>query len=93
MNHQSGNCTHEESCEDMRQRLLVLLSRDCTADASCEVEAILESCPECMDEFRSDRVLRNALRRCCCEEAPDTLRARITSEIRVTYTRTQYRIN
>lgn len=93
MNEQNGNCTHDETCGEMRRRLLVLLKKDCTPEASREVETILDSCPECMDEFRSDGVLRTALQRCCCEQAPENLRARITSKIRVTYVRAEYRSN
>ncbi|MDO5730620.1 mycothiol system anti-sigma-R factor [Corynebacterium sphenisci] len=85
-------CTHPGvSCAEIRRRVEALLDGECDPVESRELESMIEACPQCMEGLGQDATIRRLLRRCCSEQAPAELRTRITTRIRVTWTRAEFR--
>ena len=52
------------------------------------VQAHLDECAPCLEEEQVELVLKQLVRRCCQEEAPETLRVRIHEQLTVLRLRT-----
>jgi anti-sigma factor (TIGR02949 family) len=74
----------EYPCEVVRRNLNAFLDGE-VEDADADViREHLAACEPCMDDVEVRVALRRMLKRCCCStRAPDTLRARVVTQITV----------
>jgi len=80
-------------CGDYLSRIYQLLDGELDEAGRAQLQAHLEECPPCLDEYQLDRLLKALVQRsCACEHAPDALRTQILQRIttvRVTQVRIQ----
>ncbi|RNE48738.1 mycothiol system anti-sigma-R factor [Corynebacterium alimapuense] len=79
----SGDCGGD--CEEIQARLCSLFDEEITPEQARELLREIAECPGCHHRLQSEREIRALVRQCCsAQEAPATLRQRITMQIRVT---------
>lgn len=79
-------------CGDYLSRIYELLDGELDEAARAQLQAHLDECPPCLDEYQLDKLLKALVQRsCACEHAPDTLRAQILQRI-TTVRVTQFRV-
>lgn len=78
-------------CQDVHSRLYAFLDGECDQAERKYLEDHIHQCPECLEEFGSEQAIRRLLRRCCQQPAPEELRQRIATRIRISYTSIEYR--
>ncbi len=83
--------SESEECQDVHRRLHAFLDGECDPAEKQFLDEHIHECPECLDEFGSEQAIRELLRRCCQQSAPEELRRRITTRIRVSYTSVEFR--
>ncbi|MBB2890096.1 mycothiol system anti-sigma-R factor [Flexivirga oryzae] len=80
-------------CGDYLSRIYQLLDGELDEAGRAQLQAHLDECPPCLDEYQLDRLLKALVQRsCACEHAPDALRTQILQRIttvRVTQVRIQ----
>ncbi|WP_257160138.1 anti-sigma factor [Corynebacterium cystitidis] len=85
---------NEECCMDCGEAqslLCELLDEDTTDARAEEIKWLISRCPECFEQLKSERAVRELVRGCSgCEPAPETLRSRIIARISVTYTEMRF---
>ena len=79
-------------CDDYIAHLYEYVDGELSAQECADLKAHLEGCPPCLDEYQRDLLLKALIRRSCqCEQAPDTLRTQIMTQITtVSITQVQY---
>lgn len=71
-------------CGEKYQSLFALLDDELTAAECAELRTHISDCPECYGRLLAEEQIRALVRKCCTQqEAPPTLRERITLSIRV----------
>ncbi|HWC21333.1 MAG TPA: mycothiol system anti-sigma-R factor [Flexivirga sp.] len=69
-------------CGDYVSRIYELLDGELDDAGRAKLQAHLDECPPCLDEYELDRILKALVQRsCACEQAPDTLRTQILHRI------------
>lgn len=69
-------------CGEKYQSLFALLDDELSAAECAELRTHLSDCPECSRRLRTEEQVRALVRKCCTEQqAPPTLRERITTRI------------
>jgi len=69
-------------CGDYVSRIYEFLDGELDEAGRSKLQAHLEECPPCLDEYEVDRILKALVQRsCACEQAPDTLRTQILHRI------------
>lgn len=69
-------------CDDYLSRIYQLLDGELDDAGRAQLQAHLDECPPCLDEYELDRLLKALVQRsCACEQAPDTLRTQILQTI------------
>ncbi|RNI21163.1 mycothiol system anti-sigma-R factor [Flexivirga caeni] len=69
-------------CGDYLSRIYELLDGELDEAARTKLQAHLDECPPCLDEYQLDKLLKALVQRsCACEQAPDTLRVQIMQRI------------
>jgi len=69
-------------CGDYLSRIYELLDGELDDAARAQLQAHLDECPPCLDEYQLDKLLKALVQRsCACEQAPDTLRMQILQRI------------
>ena len=86
-----GHACEDAFCQDVHSRLHAFLDGECDSEERRFLEEHIHKCPQCLEEFGSEQAIRRLLRRCSQQHAPEDLRQRITTRIRVSYTRVEYR--
>lgn len=74
-------------CDDIVDQLFEYVDRQLSEVQESRLNAHVSGCLECAERTEAESHVREILRRCCQEQAPSTLRARIVSQIEV-YRRT-----
>lgn len=67
--------------ESALQRLYHYLDGELSDSEITEIREHLAHCPPCESEYSIESMLKDLVRRSCCETAPDGLRARIQERI------------
>lgn len=71
-------------CGEKYQSLFALLDDELSAAQCAELRSHLSECPECYGRLQTEEQVRALVRKCCTEDqAPPTLRERITVRIQV----------
>lgn len=78
----TGGC----GCSDVHVSMYALLDRELTEAECRRLEEHVRNCPHCAELMEAETQLRQLLRRCCCDQAPQSLRERVTLSIRVART-------
>lgn len=69
-------------CDEYLAQLYSYLDGELSDEQALALQAHLEDCPPCLDEFHRDQLLKALVRRsCACEPAPQALRAQIMTTI------------
>lgn len=69
-------------CNDYVSRIYELIDGELDDAGRAELQAHLDECPPCLDEYELDRILKALVQRsCACEQAPDALRTQILHRI------------
>lgn len=68
-------------CEQALGRLFSYLDSELDPADAARVRAHIEVCRPCLDELAVETLLKNLVRRCCQEQAPDDLRVKIHARL------------
>lgn len=72
-------------CDAVHEALCELVDGTPSPEQKEELRRLLAACPACYQRLQSEETIRMIIRRCAeVEHAPDGLRTRITSQLRVT---------
>ncbi|MFT4186574.1 MAG: mycothiol system anti-sigma-R factor [Micrococcaceae bacterium] len=73
-----GNCKKLGNCEDSRLEKIYSYMDGQLSEAEIEiVKKHLAECEDCANECNTETIIRDALKRCCCEKAPDSLKFKL----------------
>jgi mycothiol system anti-sigma-R factor len=73
---------HETDCREVLDRVFEFLDGEMTHHDLARIREHLDECGPCLKEYDLDEALKALVRRSCrCEQAPETLRARILVQI------------
>ncbi|WP_446664620.1 mycothiol system anti-sigma-R factor [Flexivirga sp. B27] len=71
-----------DECGDYLSQIYELIDGELDDAGRARLQAHLDECPPCLDEYELDRILKALVQRsCACEHAPDTLRTQILQRI------------
>ncbi len=73
----SNDCT----CNELLERLFQYLDSELDAAEWERLKGHVESCPNCSEVEEAERHMRELIRRCCSERAPDSLKMRVLGQI------------
>ncbi|WP_054952504.1 mycothiol system anti-sigma-R factor [Flaviflexus massiliensis] len=77
-----GTSVQEEcTCEEVRDHLFELLDREMTEEQEGRLRAHAENCPTCTEAAEAEKHMREVIRRSCAESAPDSLRAKVVTDL------------
>ncbi len=75
----SGGCGPD--CEQALGRLFAYVDRELEPGDAEKVREHIEDCRPCLDEMAVETMLKELVKRCCQEQAPDDLRVRIHAQL------------
>ena len=75
----------ESECEHALVHLYEFLDSEMTADDEQRMRAHLAHCSPCLAELSAEEIVKKLVRRSCVEQAPETLRVRIHTQLTMTY--------
>ena len=82
-----------DGCDAYISQLYTYLDGELSEHERAQLQAHLEDCPPCLQEYERDAILKALVRRsCACEQAPAALRAQIMTQI-TTVTVTEVRVH
>ena len=73
----------ESECEHALVHLDEYLDSEMTAEDEQRMRAHLAHCSPCLAELSAEEIVKKLVRRSCAEQAPDTLRVRIRTQLTV----------
>lgn len=68
-------------CDGVLERIYSALDGEVSAAELADIHHHLEACPPCLEEYEVEAALKALVRRCCAEQAPAALRAKIVASI------------
>ncbi|TXR58125.1 mycothiol system anti-sigma-R factor [Quadrisphaera setariae] len=68
-------------CDGVLARIYDAIDGEATSAELEEIHRHLEACPPCLEEYEVEAALKALVRRCCAEQAPEALRAKIVASI------------
>jgi mycothiol system anti-sigma-R factor len=68
-------------CDGVLERIYSALDGEVSASELADIHHHLEACPPCLEEYEVEAALKALVRRCCAEQAPAALRAKIVASI------------
>lgn len=71
------------TCGELIARLFEYLDSELESSEVARLKYHAEHCPSCTEVEEAERHVRELIRRCCTEQAPDSLRVRVLSQITV----------
>ncbi|MBP3088747.1 mycothiol system anti-sigma-R factor [Corynebacterium sp. sy017] len=89
MSHDSSSRSSECSCSEVHVGMYALLDRELTPAECQRLEAHVAQCPECAQQIAAEVDLRQLLKKCCCQPAPESLKERISVSISTVSLRTE----
>ncbi len=69
-------------CEKALENLYLFIDQEIDTASSAEIQAHLDECGDCLDEFDLERVVKALVSRSCTEVAPEPLRQKVLVSIR-----------
>ncbi|MEV6069402.1 mycothiol system anti-sigma-R factor [Nocardia sp. NPDC052001] len=80
-------------CTAVLADVWLLLDNECDESIKARLQEHINRCSPCIEAYGLEEKLKSLLnRKCGGERAPDSLRARLTMEIRTTFTQVETRI-
>jgi anti-sigma factor (TIGR02949 family) len=77
-----SDCQGLGDCDDARmERIYEYLDGALTRDDVAEIKHHLDDCPECLEQYDLECVIRNMVKRSCTELAPENLKNAILDRI------------
>lgn len=74
---------HDCTCNDLLARLFEYLDAELESSEVEKLKYHVAHCPHCTEVEEAERHVRDIIRRCCAEQAPESLRLRVMSQILV----------
>ena len=71
----------ECTCAEVRDHLFELLDRELADEDMGRLRAHAETCPDCTEATEAETHMREIIRRSCSEPAPDSLRAKVVTDL------------
>lgn len=72
-----GGYGNNSFCEKIFDELNDLLESPCNETRRRAIMDAVNSCPQCFEAYGIEQAVRDLLKQCCCEPAPETLRTKI----------------
>jgi len=82
----SANESHELDCADVVEAVYLYLDGELSEDVITNIRVHLDECSPCLREYGIEQEVKTLIARCCCETAPDQLRASVLRRIEVVRT-------
>jgi mycothiol system anti-sigma-R factor len=73
----------ELDCADVVEAVYLYLDGELSVEAIQGIREHLDECSPCLREYGIEQEVKTLLVRCCCETAPDALRASVRQRIQV----------
>ena len=92
----SSEGREELDCADVVEAVYLYLDGELPPEAIDGIRVHLDDCSPCLREYGIEQEVKTLLARCCCETAPDALRASVRARIEVVRTEltvTEYRVD
>lgn len=74
-----------DPCADLAEAIMDFVGNQCDESRRVRLQRHLDDCPECLEALGVEQQIRELVRKRCCYEAPQELRASIVRRLRVTY--------
>ena len=71
----------KQQCRDVVEHIYEYVDGEVTPQALAAVREHLLSCPPCLEQYDVQVALKELVRRCCQDRAPDSLRVRILAQV------------
>lgn len=72
---------HELDCSDVVEAVYLYIDGELSADVIDNIRSHLDECSPCLREYGIEQDVKALIARCCCETAPDALRASIVARL------------
>ncbi|GAA4399169.1 mycothiol system anti-sigma-R factor [Tsukamurella soli] len=80
-----GNPDEELDCSAVMVDVWLLLDNECDADAKRRLQAHIDGCSQCLEHFGIEQQIKSLVsRKCGGEQAPESLKTRLTLQLRET---------
>lgn len=77
------SCGHpHDDCASVLEHVYEYIDHEMAADDLATVKQHLDECSPCLAEYGLEQAVKALVQRCCCETAPEELRAKVLSKIR-----------
>ncbi len=76
-----GGCADPRGCDDTTKHLYEYQHHELDAEAYGRIKEHLMTCAHCRDLYQEEEVIRQRVKACACEAAPEQLRLRVVSWI------------
>ncbi len=73
----TGGCADPRGCEDTDKHLYEYQHHELTPDVHQRIEDHLAACAHCRELYAEEEVIRQRVKQCACERAPEQLRAQV----------------
>lgn len=80
------NDSHELDCGDVVEAVYLYLDGELSEDDINNIRVHLDECSPCLREYGVEQEVKALIARCCCETAPDALRASVMQRLEVVRT-------
>lgn len=80
-----ANENDESRCAEFHGSMHELLDGELSAEQCNRLRQHLAYCQFCAQQLEAEVSFRGLLRQCCCQPAPESLRQRISYQIRIEY--------
>lgn len=74
---------HDLDCSDVVEAVYLYIDGELTEDAIDNIRSHLDDCSPCLREYGIEQEVKALIARCCCERAPDALRASIVARLQI----------
>lgn len=71
----------ECTCAEVRDHLFELLDREMADHEIGRLRSHADTCPDCTEAAEAEQHMREIIRRSCAEPAPDSLRAKVVTDL------------
>ncbi len=73
----AGGCADPHGCEDTEKHLYEYQHHELTREKQLQIQQHLEACAHCREIYAEEEVIRQRVKQCACETAPEQLRAQV----------------
>jgi mycothiol system anti-sigma-R factor len=77
---------HDLDCSDVVEAVYLYIDGELSEEVIESIRLHLDECSPCLREYGIEQEVKALIARCCCETAPETLRASVLRRIQVVRT-------